>query len=309
MTPESDRRPAVCAAAERGDLAEVARLLDADQAQVHATTRSGSVGPHTALHLAAWQGHLDVARLLLDRGADPDAAGEGGAAPLDYAIKHRNPEVVDLLLDRGADPNRADESGVRPLDLCMVGFDPDDRMIARLEAAGARIDLSLALKLLRPGTAWDRLRAGEPRPDDPHADLVLSCATGGMCSRVRLDLDRSGADDAHLNADARIPVTRRAVDESLPLLDELLRRPVPITRRSLNALVNAFGLWDPRPADRLLDAGILRPHADRSADRRFRGHLFVSGKLVNQTNPVWPHYEERLRAEGVDLGGLVPGYG
>ena len=309
MSADPDRLAAILTAAEAGDLPEVARLLDADPAAVHATSQAGSVGPHTPLHLAAWQGHRDVARLLLDRGADPDAAGEGGAAPLYYAVKHRHPELVDLLLDRGADPNRADDSGVRPLDLCMAGFDPDDRIIARLELAGARVDLYLALKLVRTETAWQLLRAGDPRPGDPDADLLLNCSTGGMGAAVRIALDRPGAENAHHDPDVRVPVTRRVVDEQLPLFDELLGKGVPITRRSLTALTNAFTLWDPRPADRLLDAGILRPHADRLADRRFRGHLFVSGKLVNQTNPFWPHYEERLRAGGIDLAGLLPGYG
>ena len=53
-------------------------------------------------------GHTDVARLLLDRGADPNMArADNGAVALVYASKKGAVAVVRLLLERGADPSKA----------------------------------------------------------------------------------------------------------------------------------------------------------------------------------------------------------
>jgi len=59
--------PALHDSAERGDLAEVRRLLEAGTS-VNQLDDSGE----TALHGAAAFGHEDIVRLLLDRGAEVD---------------------------------------------------------------------------------------------------------------------------------------------------------------------------------------------------------------------------------------------
>jgi hypothetical protein len=300
-----DDRPPVCAAAEAGDLAAVTRILDTDPAQVHATSQLGSVGPHTPLHLAAWQGHVEVARLLLDRGADPNARGEFGSTPLHYAVKHRVDEVVALLLDRGANPDAADDGRDRPLHLCTAGFDPDDRIIALLEAAGATVDLGLALAFGRHEAAWAFLRTGAPRADDPDSDYLLGQATAGMGRWVMAALDAAG-DETHLDPAVRVPVTARVVDEWLPLLDALIACQVSVTRRTFVALRNAFHFWDRRPAERLLAAGVLAPFADRLGDLRFRQGLFLHVRMVNQPNPFRADFEAMLRAAGVELDGADP---
>jgi hypothetical protein len=62
----------------------------------------------TLLHVAAEYCSLDAARLLLDRGADVNAAGEGGVTPLFHAASQFGDaglDVARLLLERGADLN------------------------------------------------------------------------------------------------------------------------------------------------------------------------------------------------------------
>ena len=51
---------------------------------------------------------LDVARILIEHGAEIDAGGQGGKTPLDIAAKDNSPDVLRLLVDSGADV-----SGVR----------------------------------------------------------------------------------------------------------------------------------------------------------------------------------------------------
>ena len=57
----------------------------------------------TPLHLAARNGHVDVARLLLDRGSRSlDATTEHRRTPLHYAARNGHVDVARLLLDRGS---------------------------------------------------------------------------------------------------------------------------------------------------------------------------------------------------------------
>ena len=70
-----------------------------------------------ALLLAAYDGHADCVRALLDKGADLDAAhSENGLFPLLLAAQNGHTDCVSVLLDKGADPNvEHSEDGTFPL--------------------------------------------------------------------------------------------------------------------------------------------------------------------------------------------------
>ena len=69
----------------------------------------------TPLHWAAWIGHQDVAKLLLDGGADLNMVTQHGGTPLHWAANNGRKTVVQLLLERGAWPNIRDQFGRTPL--------------------------------------------------------------------------------------------------------------------------------------------------------------------------------------------------
>jgi ankyrin repeat protein len=71
-------------------------------AETDALDAGGSVAFFTALTRAAHFGHLEVARLLLDAGANPSLENSNGDTPLMDAAEHGHLEVLRLLLARGA---------------------------------------------------------------------------------------------------------------------------------------------------------------------------------------------------------------
>ena len=61
-----------------------------------------------ALDMAAYWGHAELVRWLLENGADPNKAA-GGGTPLMGAASNAQVDIVRLLLDAGADPNGKDD--------------------------------------------------------------------------------------------------------------------------------------------------------------------------------------------------------
>ena len=77
-------------AAERND---IARTLIDHGADVNAKAENDL----TPLHTAAARGNLDSAKLLLDHGADINATTKDGKTPIAYAQERNHPEMVDFL--------------------------------------------------------------------------------------------------------------------------------------------------------------------------------------------------------------------
>src|SRR5215475_13530175 len=92
------REEALWEAAGRGDVAAVRKLLD-EGTPVDAKTRYGA----TALSFACDKGQVEVVKLLLERGADPNAKDTFyGATPLAWASQHGGIEVARILVEKGA---------------------------------------------------------------------------------------------------------------------------------------------------------------------------------------------------------------
>ena len=72
---------------------DIARTLIEHGANVNAK----AVNDLTALHTAAARGNLEAAKLLLDHGADINASSTDGKTPLAYAEEHNHPEMVSFL--------------------------------------------------------------------------------------------------------------------------------------------------------------------------------------------------------------------
>ncbi len=120
-------------AAAAGRTGEVSRLLDDDPRLMAAHSGDG----FTALHFAAFFDRPAVARLLLERGADPDAvaANPMRVRPLHSATAVRAAAIVHLLLEHGADVNATQHGEWTPLMAAAANGDLDS--VRALLARGA----------------------------------------------------------------------------------------------------------------------------------------------------------------------------
>jgi ankyrin repeat protein len=96
----------VADAIQRGDLA-AARVLLQKGADVNAAQVDGA----TALHWAVYQDDVTAVDLLLAAGAKVNAVNRVGATPLSMAALFGNPDVVDRLLKGGADAKALGPNG------------------------------------------------------------------------------------------------------------------------------------------------------------------------------------------------------
>ena len=114
--------------------AEAARILLESGASVEAYTRNPFA--NQPLHAAAAGQHVEVCRLLLAAGADVNATQHGGFTPLHEAAQHGDDEMVELFLSAGADPAIVVEDGRSAADLAEAAGHPD--VAARLREVAAQ---------------------------------------------------------------------------------------------------------------------------------------------------------------------------
>lgn len=164
---DREQRTPLCEAAKHGNRDAAAALLDAG-ASLHPRCRGIGMEP---LHIAGGADAVDVVKLLLERGADPNAkddweqtplhqvaneASSGvevakvliaahaelevhdnqGFTPLQLAVFHDNLPLVVALLDGGANPNATTNAGRSSLDVANDKHFED--IVAELEKRGAK---------------------------------------------------------------------------------------------------------------------------------------------------------------------------
>ena len=152
---------ALHAAARDGAIERVLELLEAG-VPVDAVNEYGS----TALFFAADRGNVEIVRLLLARGADPDRSDSFyGASPLGWALSNGHADVAELLLKHSADG---------AVEALLNAIQNDDAVLAAVAIAAGPLPrterdraVELAVQLERTETVA-ALRAAavfDPQPD------------------------------------------------------------------------------------------------------------------------------------------------
>ena len=108
-------------------LYDVVKVLAAERPQ-DVNSRS-FIGEETPLHLTSRVGHVDMARLLIEHGADAAAQSKDGTTPLHQASLYGHVDVARLLIEHGANAAAQDQYGTTPLHWASEGNHVD---VARL---------------------------------------------------------------------------------------------------------------------------------------------------------------------------------
>jgi ankyrin repeat protein/L-ascorbate metabolism protein UlaG (beta-lactamase superfamily) len=215
-------------AAAGGDLEAVAGIV-ADNPELVNSKGEDGIPP---LHLAAAGGHLDVIKLLVDKGACVHLGDRENSTALDVAAQRGFEEIVAFLIDKGTDITRADANGMTCLHFAVFGGHEDiARMLidkgADLEARtingetpllmGARSRLateSILELLLDHGADANAQAQGGATP------LIQAAATQRI-DCVKLFLSK-GADPNKPNDHGLTPLTLAALRGSLSISELLL---------------------------------------------------------------------------------------
>jgi len=176
-------------AASIGDLERVIELLDRDPSLANRVSEYVTyyIGSGAPLRNAAARGHIEIVKLLLERGADPNLPEEGIAPhghALYSAVYNGHYEIAKLLLERGAYANPPVESSADALSIALMN--KDEKMAELLCSYGAARSVDILSYYGDVETAAAIFAVNPALADDPHA---LSQAAGnGHEAFVRLML-------------------------------------------------------------------------------------------------------------------------
>ena len=195
----------VADAAQQGDLAAVRTLLRGG-ADVNAAQGDGM----TALHWAALDGHVEMAKVLIYAGANLESTTRlGGYTPLHLASMHAHAGVTAVLLEGGANAHALTTTGVRPLHLAAASGRP--AALAALLERGADVNARESFAGRTPlmfavaSNALEAVRALLEAGADP----VAATAVVDYAERGR-------ADDADRRRRARIVAAARDPAQTQP---------------------------------------------------------------------------------------------
>lgn len=102
---------------------EAARLLLEHGADVAAYTRNSLA--NQPLHAAAAGRHIEVCRVLLSAGADVNATQHGGFTPLHESAQHGDVEMSELFLSAGADTAATSDAAETPAQIAAAAGHAD----------------------------------------------------------------------------------------------------------------------------------------------------------------------------------------
>jgi len=179
----------ICTAAHTGDIERVRELLKEDPSLANRVSDYVSyyIGSGSPLKNAAAHGHLNIVKLLVENGADPNLPEEGIAPrghALHAAVCNGYIDVVKYLLDHGAYPNVDIESSADTLSAAISRNNTE--MIELLCSYGAARSVSL---LAYYGDIVTAAAVFNANPSLAKNTNALECAAGeGHDAFVRLML-------------------------------------------------------------------------------------------------------------------------
>ncbi len=239
------------AAIRKQDVAAVKQAL-ADKADPNGQDPEFGV---TALNWATMVGNVEIARILLDGGADVNGKSRDGGGPLSGAAFMGRADVCELLISSGGDPKLKNAKGEDPLFATTVdagatqfvaGLLKLDYDLAKVQAGRAK-----CVQLLKNGTGSKELAAAvrkqdvaavkkllakptsNPNVQDPDLGItVLSWAAFHGNAEIAALLIAAKADVNGRNRDGSSPLHAAAFTGSVAVLELLLAKGADAAAKS-----------------------------------------------------------------------------
>jgi hypothetical protein len=123
-------------ACRNGDIASVRQAV-AEGADVDFVYDLGDGITLMQLAIVHRYGEDEVAKVLIECGADVDVQMRSGKTALHFAVEHMNPVILKVLIDAGADPDLCDTSGETAADYAKRRL-PDAAALYSVLAAPSR---------------------------------------------------------------------------------------------------------------------------------------------------------------------------
>ncbi len=209
----------------------------------------------TPLLYAAFGGQVDMAQMLLARGADPNERSDNGTTPLMLAAKSGSVELVNLLLKAGANPLLKNADGKTAADWGKESKNTDAaQVVSRLFAAQDQ-----AVEAAKSGQV-DKLRQALAAGVSPNATdgegnaLLLLAAREGFPAVAELLLQKGAKVDAG-NAKGETPLLVASYRGHDDMVKVLLKYGASLKQGDADALLYAtMNCWD-GAAQVLVDSG------------------------------------------------------
>ena len=256
---------------------------------------------NSALHFAAFAGHFEASRMLLERGVDVNSQNKEGLTPLQRAsqgtMREGHRDILRLLLDRGANWNAHDNSGNTALHFAASeGHFEASRMLLE---RGADVNSKNKQGLTALQRASQGMREG-------HRDIVRLFLDHGANWNAR---DMSGNTALHFTAsEGHLEVARMLLEHGADVNSHNDEGLTPLHRASLGLQEGHRDI-----VHFLLDHGANYGARDKNGNTALHfsaseGHLEVSRILLEQGADVNSQNGEGLTPLQRASQGLREGY-
>jgi ankyrin repeat protein len=253
--PDYDPTHSIFDAAHAGDLDSIKRLLEEREDRV----REWGPGRMQPLHFAAGAA---TAEMLITYGASVDARTERNETPLHLAARNGHTDVAEVLLRYGADLHVVNNRGETPLFRAAHTPSPGGGDVASfLLDRGAELDLNSALALGMLDRARLLLKGPDAIRNAPRPETLLSLAVLRIDHAIREKIGAAKYELMRREGDYELDpeVIATVVNENIDLLESLLAQGAPM-QRSYEALMAAVELPHTSVAELLLRSGASVSH-------------------------------------------------
>ena len=152
---------------DKNSIEKTKALIDAG---VNVNTKDGRRNDWKDTPLMRVYTNTEIAKILINAGADVNATNKHGDTPLMKISKYGKTEIAKILIDAGANVNAKNNYGETPL---MYAFENKDaEMVKLLIAAGANVNVNLAIK--SPDFIEPALMYAVKNEDTETAKLLIS---------------------------------------------------------------------------------------------------------------------------------------